>query len=642
MSTSNDPTAFARDSRGVAGLTNATAGAASGSEIPGAEGLLSALATELYRAMDFGAAGAMPGQPSPAALGAGASSTVAPLPENPGAQGVTPDWIPPQGFTGHPISERHVLGATSRAIPYPTTAAPPAAAPREPATTGHPPAWASNESGYYFMSELPQSYGAHASPPALADTLACPTNLLDAGLAASFPEYRRTPAASAPAPHSLPLPAAPGVQGPSPVHASPIVRTDGAADAANPAFDVYSIRQDFPILQQRVNGKPLVWMDNGATTQKPRAVIDAISRFYERDNSNIHRGAHTLAARATDAYEHAREVLRRFLGAASAREIVFVRGTTEAINLVAQSFGRANIQAGDEIVLTTLEHHANIVPWQMLADEKGARLRVVPITDSGEVMLEEYARLLNPRTKIVALAHVSNTLGTVLPIELMTQMARAVGAAVLIDGAQAVAHLSVNVKAIDCDFYVLSGHKIFGPTGVGVLYGKLARLEAMPPWQGGGNMIDTVTFEKTTYSPVPAKFEAGTGILAGAVGLGAAIEYLERIGFEQAAAHESTLVQYGMAGLAAIPGVRLFGTAPHKASTLSFAIEGVDNADIGKALDREGIAIRVGHHCAQPTMARFGVSSMARPSLALYNTREEIDLLLQVIRQLAARRDRRG
>ena len=609
---------------GVEGLMNAS----SNHSAPFDEKMMAALATELYRAMDAGKPGG--GQHSPASPGTMQDLLPAPSYDTP-------------SLTGRPVMERQAMGLVSAAPTVGTTmttapglpsydAALQAGQPHAQPQVKSPSSMQSAEaSGYYFLDAAPRAYGGGQ----LQENLYCPTNLLDAGLRASFPDLQPR------APISAPASAAPAQPTTLPYwQDSPFVRTDGVADGAQPAFDVYSIRRDFPILDQRVNGKPLVWMDNGATTQKPRAVIDAISRFYERDNSNIHRGAHALAARATDAYEHAREVMRRFLRAESAREIVFVRGTTEAINLIAQSFGRANVQSDDEIVVTTLEHHANIVPWQMLANEKGAKLRVVPITDGGEVMLEEYARLLTPRTKIVALAHVSNTLGTVLPIEIMTQMARTVGAAVVIDGAQAVAHLPVNVKAIDCDFYVFSGHKIFGPTGVGVMYGKLSQLERMPPWQGGGNMIDTVTFEKTTYSPVPAKFEAGTGILAGAVGLGAAIEYLERIGFEQAAAHESSLVQYGMAGLAGIPGLRLFGTAPHKASTLSFAIEGVDNAEIGKILNEEGIAIRVGHHCAQPTMALFGVTSMARPSLALYNTREEIDLLLQVIQRIASRSHR--
>jgi SufS family cysteine desulfurase len=438
--------------------------------------------------------------------------------------------------------------------------------------------------------------------PALPVARDCPSDWFDPGLAASCPE----------------------------------IRQGGNLSIANAVsdFDVESIRRDFPILQKEVHGKPLVWLDNAATTQKPRAVIDALCHFYEHDNSNIHRAAHTLAARATDAYEHARDVVARFLGAATPREIVFTRGTTEAINLVAQSYGGSTIGRGDEIVLTTLEHHANIVPWQMLADEKGAALRVVPITDRGDILLDDYARLLGPRTRIVALAHVSNTLGTILPVEVMTRMARAVGATVLIDGAQAVAHLPVNVQALDCDFYVMSAHKLFGPTGGGALYGRLPVLERMPPWQGGGNMIDTVTFNKTTYAPVPAKFEAGTSVLAGAVGLGAAIEYLERIGFVQAAAHEESLLHYAMTRLAAVPGVRLFGTVPHKASVLSFIIDGISNETIGKALDEEGIAVRVGHHCAQPTMARYGVKGMVRPSLALYNTHAEIDLLLSVIHRI--------
>jgi cysteine desulfurase/selenocysteine lyase len=392
-------------------------------------------------------------------------------------------------------------------------------------------------------------------------------------------------------------------------------------------YDVHAVRRDFPILHQKVHGKPLIWLDSGATSQKPQSVIDAESYFYEHDNSNVHRAAHALAARATDAYEGARRKVQHFIGAASPDEIIFVRGATEGMNLLAQTCGRQRIGPGDEIILTTLEHHANIVPWQFLAKEKGATLKVVPINDRGEVLLDEYAKLLGPRTRIVSLGHVSNTLGTVVPVELMARMARQVGAAVVIDAAQSVPHFRINVQAIDCDFLVFSGHKVFGPTGIGIVYGKKALLEAMPPWQGGGNMIDHVTFEHTTFNKVPYKFEAGTGNLAGAVGLGAAIDYLNKIGFEAATQYEDGLLAYGMSRLAAIPGLRLYGTAAHKVGVLSFNLEGIKTEDVGHFLDKEGIAVRAGHHCAQPTMQRFGVTGMVRPSLAFYNTYEEIDAL---------------
>ncbi|MFN8469955.1 MAG: cysteine desulfurase [Caldilineaceae bacterium] len=400
---------------------------------------------------------------------------------------------------------------------------------------------------------------------------------------------------------------------------------------AQPPYDVHAVRRDFPVLHQKVYGKPLIWLDSAATSQKPQAVIDAESSFYEHDNSNIHRAAHALAARATDAYEGARKKVQNFLGASSPDEIIFVRGTTEGINLIAQTCGRQRLQPGDEIILTTLEHHANIVPWQFVAQEKGVVIKVVPITDTGEVRLEEYARLLSPRTRIVALTHVSNTLGTVVPVELMTALAHQVGATVVVDGAQSVPHFRVNVQALDCDFFVFSGHKLFAPTGIGAVYGKKALLEALPPWQGGGNMIDHVTFEHTTFNKVPYKFEAGTGHIGGAVGLGAAIDYLDRIGFEAATHYEDGLLAYATQGLATIPDLRLFGTAPHKVGVASFALGGISPEEIGKFLDRQGIAVRAGHHCAQPTMQRFGVTGMVRPSLAFYNTFEEIDALIAAV-----------
>jgi len=398
-------------------------------------------------------------------------------------------------------------------------------------------------------------------------------------------------------------------------------------------FDVHDIRRDFPILQKRVHGRPLVWLDNAATTQKPRAVIERLVHYYEHEYSNVHRAAHTLAARSTDAYEGAREKLQRFLGASSPSEIVFVRGTTEAINLVANSWGRKNVARGDEIVLTTIEHHSNIVPWQFLAEEVGAVLRIVPVTDRGEVLLSDYGKLLGARTRLVAITHVSNALGTILPVGEMIQAAHRHGARILVDGAQAVSHFPVNVQALDADFYVLSGHKMFGPSAVGVLYGKKALLDEMPPWQGGGNMIQQVTFEKSTFADPPARFEAGTATLGPAVGLGAAVDYLEHIGMENVARHERELLAYATDALSKIRGLRLIGTAREKAGVVSFIVDGMSAKDMGSFLDQEGIAVRAGHHCAQPTMDRFGVTSTVRPSLALYNTHQEIDVLVRAVRK---------
>jgi cysteine desulfurase/selenocysteine lyase len=411
------------------------------------------------------------------------------------------------------------------------------------------------------------------------------------------------------------------------------IPSDGLPALLLPAqsFDVQAIRRDFPILQERVNGKPLIWLDNAATTQKPQSVIDRLSLFYEHENSNIHRAAHELAARATDAYEAAREKVRRFLNASSVREIIFVRGATEGINLLAQSWGRQHIQKDDEIIITWLEHHANIVPWQMLCAEKGARLRVVPVDDSGQVLLDEYQKLLGPRTRLVAFTQVSNALGTVTPAKEMIEMAHRYGAKVLLDGAQAVSHMAIDVQAYDCDFYVFSGHKVFAPTGIGVVFGKLDILENTPPWQGGGNMIQDVTFEKTTYQPAPGRFEAGTGNIADAVGLGAAIDYLDRIGMVNISRYERELLEYATENLRRVPGLRLIGTAREKAGVLSFVLDGFRTEDVGAALNRQGIAVRAGHHCAQPILRRFGVESTVRPSLALYNTCEDIDALVSAL-----------
>jgi cysteine desulfurase/selenocysteine lyase len=408
--------------------------------------------------------------------------------------------------------------------------------------------------------------------------------------------------------------------------------THGHTERAS--YDVQCIRADFPILSRRVNGKPLVYLDNAATTQKPLAVIDAIGRYYRQDNANIHRGVHELSVRATEAYEAARTRVQGFLGAARPEEIIFVRGATEGINLVAQSYGRPRLQPGDEVLITTMEHHSNIVPWQMLCEQTGARLRVVPISDAGEIDLDEYAALLGPRTRIVAVTHVSNALGTMNPVWAMIDLAHRQGAVVLVDGAQAVPHLSVDVAKLDCDFYVFSGHKIYGPTGVGVLYGRKELLDAMPPYQGGGDMIRSVTLEKTTYGDVPYKFEAGTPNISGGIGLAAALEYVQRIGLDAIAAWEYDLLAYATAALAAMPQVRILGTAREKASVLSFVVEGVHPHDVGTILDREGIAVRAGHHCAQPVMQRFGVSATARASFGLYNARDEVDALVAAVRRV--------
>jgi cysteine desulfurase/selenocysteine lyase len=398
-------------------------------------------------------------------------------------------------------------------------------------------------------------------------------------------------------------------------------------EAAPPAFDVRRVREDFPILRQKAHGKPLVYLDNAATSQKPQRVMDAILRFYTQDCSNVHRGVHLLSERATQAYEEARAKIQNFLHAGEQREIVFVRGTTEAINLVAQTYGREHVQAGEEVLITAMEHHSNIVPWQILCQEKGARLRVGPINDRGELILEEFVRLLGPRTRIVSVAHVSNALGTINPVQQIVEMGHRSGAVVILDGAQAVPHLKVDVQELDCDFYAFSGHKVFGPTGIGALYGKAKLLEGMPPYQGGGDMIASVTFEKTLYNTIPYKFEAGTPNVAGAIGLGAALDYVNHIGRDNIASYEHALLAYATEAIGQIPGIRLIGTAREKAGVLSFVVEGVHAHDVGTVLDREGIAIRTGHHCAQPVMERFGVPATARASLAFYNTKQEINAL---------------
>jgi cysteine desulfurase/selenocysteine lyase len=403
------------------------------------------------------------------------------------------------------------------------------------------------------------------------------------------------------------------------------------ASAPNGVWDVERIRKDFPALHQQVHGKPLVYLDNAATSQKPQSVIDALVAYYTFDNSNVHRGVHLLSERATEAYEGARARIQRHLNAASPREIVFVRQATEGINLVMASYGRRFVGAGDEIVISAIEHHANIVPWQMLCEEKGARLRVVPIDDRGDLLMEEYARLLGPRTKLVAITQVSNALGTVTPIKDIIGLAHQQDIPVLVDGAQAVPHQPVDVRDLDCDFYVFSGHKAYGPTGIGVLYGKEQWLERMPPFQGGGDMIKSVTFEKTTYNELPYKFEAGTPHIAGAIGLAAGLEYIAGLGLEQIRGYEHELLAYGTELLSAISGVRLIGTARHKAAVLSFVLDGVHAHDLGTILDQQGVAVRAGHHCAMPVMQRFGVPATARASMSFYNTRAELETLAAAI-----------
>lgn len=399
-------------------------------------------------------------------------------------------------------------------------------------------------------------------------------------------------------------------------------------------YDVQRWRADFPLLEQTVHGQPLVYLDNAATSQKPNSVIDCESRYYTALNANIHRSVHELSERATGAFEAAREKVRRFINAGDSKEIVFVRGTTEAINLVAQSYGRNRFKAGDEILLTEMEHHSNIVPWQLLCEQTGAVLRVAPINDAGELMLEAFEKCLNPRTKLVAVAHVSNALGSINPIRRIIELAHAIGAVVLVDGAQAAPHLAVDVQELGCDFYAFSGHKLYGPTGIGVLYGKAALLDAMPPYQGGGDMISQVTFKKTLYHVLPYKFEAGTPNIAGVIGLGAALDYVQALGLDAISAHEHDLLAYATQLVGGVPGMRLIGTAQEKASILSFTLEGVHPHDIGTILDRDGIAIRAGHHCAMPLMEHFQIAATARASFALYNTRDEIDVLFGGIRKV--------
>ncbi|MCX4146493.1 MULTISPECIES: family 2A encapsulin nanocompartment cargo protein cysteine desulfurase [Paraburkholderia] len=524
---------------------------------------------------------------------------------------------------------------------------------QRPSAGGASPASPVSASPYYFLGETAQARTSTVASPDIvvpgwnevsAQSLGLPG--VDQPLAEQRFPYDR-PAASQAAPSVRPaehtgnshyfLNLNEGSRFPG--HTS--AKTDGvphAGPSAHPPFDVNAIRRDFPILQERVNGRQLVWFDNAATTHKPQTVIDRLAYFYAHENSNIHRAAHALAGRATDAYEAARSKVQRFIGAASPEEIIFVRGTTEAINLIAKTWGVKHVGEGDEIIVSHLEHHANIVPWQQLAAQTGAKLRVIPVDDSGQVLLDEYRRLLNDRTKIVSVTQVSNALGTVVPVKEIVELAHRAGAKALVDGAQSVSHMRVDVQALDADFFVFSGHKVFGPTGIGVVYGKRAILEGMPPWQGGGNMIADVTFERTVFQPPPNRFEAGTGNIADAVGLGAAIDYVQRVGIENIARYEHDLLAYATSVLQPVPGVRLIGTARDKASVLSFVLKGYETEEVGQALNEEGIAVRSGHHCAQPILRRFGVEATVRPSLAFYNTCDEVDALVSVVRRLSSRR----
>lgn len=584
------------------------------------EATLGRLASEFFRALPGASlpsfndlptslgAGSAPA-PEPSLVQSGPS--IAPVP-------VAPDPVDPVG------SGRGELG-----VPEAYAAALPAVTPPQPPsafTEGLPVSLPG--SPYYFIGEASPYVQGNASPKVpenriVAQSFGLPgQGELQALLSGIGGGREAAPVAAQPA-------------GNSGFYFLDSAQVPAVGPTARAPFDVNAVRRDFPIFQERVNGRPLVWFDNAATTQKPQAVIDRLSYFYAHENSNIHRAAHELAARATDAYEAARNKVQRFIGAGSADEIIFVRGATEAINLVAKTWGVHNLGEGDEIIVSLLEHHANIVPWQQLAAQTGVKIKVIPVDDSGQLLLDEYQELLTPKVKLVSVTQVSNALGTVTPIKQVIDMAHAAGAKVLVDGAQSVSHLRVNVQALDADFFVFSGHKIFGPTGIGVVYAKKAILEQMPPWQGGGNMIADVTFERTLFQPPPNKFEAGTGNIADAVGLGAALDYVDRIGLENIARYEHDLLVYATRGLSSIPGVRLIGTAADKASVASFVLAGYSTEEVGRALNEEGIAVRSGHHCAQPILRRFGVETTVRPSLAFYNTCEEVDLLVSVVQRLA-------
>ena len=606
--------------------------------------LLAQLAGEFFAALPGGSHdarlpfGAPPQPPQTELALANRAPALAPAPATPAA---APDEaVDAATGTGRAANPVHgVPEAYAAALPRVDSPEPP----RGPSAPSSP---------YYFLGEASayRSAGSTAStapsaPPSHQDAgVAVPEDRVTArsfglpgdaelrALLAGLGDGRREPQAPA-------SPSAPAFYFLAPSHeeAAPAI-----GQSPRPAFDVQAVRRDFPILQERVNGRPLIWFDNAATTHKPQAVIDRLAYFYQHENSNIHRAAHELAARATDAYEGARNKVARFLGAAQTEEIIFVRGTTEGINLIAKTWGAQNVGEGDEIIVSHLEHHANIVPWQQLAAAKGAKIKVIPVDDSGQLRLDEYRKLLTSRTRIVSVTQVSNALGTVVPVKEIVAEAHRFGAVAVVDGAQSVSHMRVNVQDIDADFFVFSGHKIFGPTGIGVVYGKRDILEAMPPWQGGGNMIADVTFEKTVYHGAPTRFEAGTGNIADAVGLGAALDYVERIGLENIARYEHDLLVYATRGLLTVPGLTLIGTAQDKASVLSFVLEGYRPEEVGKALNEEGIAVRSGHHCAQPILRRFGQEATVRPSLAFYNTCEEVDTLVAVLKRLAGNTGRKA
>lgn len=586
---------------------------------------LARLANEMFRALPGASSSAPAALPAvPASVGAAIPAGAIPVGGAP--HPVPPSLSPPVGLGGfgRPLDVGAVSGlnAHNPGVPNLGVSGPVSVA-SGPVASGLPVGGAAGLS----VPALSQDAPGQAELQALSVLLKASAAPVASPFQGGAPEYYfAQPKAPLAQPKASAAPLAPGVRAPA------------AAADPHPAFDVEAVRRDFPILQEKVNGKPLIWLDNAATTQKPKAVIDRLSYFYEHENSNIHRAAHELAARATDAYEDARDTVRRFLNAGSSEEIVYVRGTTEAINLVAQSWGRANIGAGDEIIVSHLEHHANIVPWQLLAAEKGAKLKVIPVDDRGQIRLDEYQKLLTEKVKLASFTQVSNALGTVTPAAQMVAMARQAGAHVLVDGAQAVSHMAVDVQALDCDWYVFSGHKVFGPTGIGALYGKSKVLDQMPPWQGGGNMIRDVTFERTEYHGAPAKFEAGTGNIADAAGLAAALEYVMRIGMDVIARHEHDLLVYGTRLLSEISGLRLVGTAADKAGVLSFVLDGIPPEEVGKALNQDGIAVRSGHHCAQPILRRFGLEASVRPSLALYNTYGDLDALADSVRRVRARK----
>ncbi|MGL6235513.1 MAG: family 2A encapsulin nanocompartment cargo protein cysteine desulfurase [Segniliparus sp.] len=589
------------------------------------EATLNRLAAEFFTALP-GTSPATP--PSPASPGSAPGAVSVPGPLDVSATpdvSAKPPAVPgfsPAGVGGFspdlPDSVLSALGLvpTSPSAPAPSVPAnftPPAQS--LPASYGPVSVPAASVPEFYFLEEI-----SRAQPPAAVVPPSAP-------VAPSFVDlapYLEEPATGSAGGGAVPAAAVPASAGGRPV--------SGGA----PGLDVRGVRADFPILSERINGHPLIWFDNAATTQKPQAVIDRLAYYYAHENSNIHRSAHTLAARSTDAYEKARKIAARFIGAGSQEEIVFVRGTTEAINLVANSWGRKNLREGDEIIVSNLEHHANIVPWQLIAQQTGAVIKVIPVDERGDLLLGEYQNLLSERTKIVSVTHVSNALGTVTPIEAIVDAAHRAGAKVLIDGAQSVAHAPVDVASLGADFFVFSGHKIYGPTGIGVLYGKREVLEDMPPFQGGGNMIADVTFERSVFQPPPGRFEAGTGNIADAVGLGEALEYVERIGLPAIAAYEHHLLEHATAEMLQIPGLRIFGSAREKASVLSFTLAGYEPIQVGQALNELGIAVRAGHHCAQPILRRFGQETTVRASLAFYNTIDEVDFFVAALRRLAA------